>query len=76
MVLIGIYLIFTDFSFIAKFIIISVMIFICDLLNKEGVKNKEWNETEYPKLYEEWQRNYNEWQHTYLCKKCGTRFID
>ena len=75
-VLIGIYVLFTDFSLTAKFIIIFGMSFICDLLKKEGDKNKEWNETEYQKLYEEWQRNYNEWQHTYLCRKCGTRFMD
>ena len=48
-----------------------------------GVKNKKWNETEYPKLREEYEREYKQWQyyyelwqHSYICRKCGNIFTD
>ena len=78
-------------SFIMIIVVTFIPITISILIHKETLKNNEWNETEYPKVYEEWkntvyadyqrsyeqwQYNYNQWQHSYLCKKCGNIFTD
>ena len=72
-------------------VVTFIPITISILIHKETLKNNEWNETEYPKVYEEWkntvyaeyqrsyeqwQYNYNQWQHSYLCRKCGNIFTD
>lgn len=33
-----------------------------------SVQNSNWNETEYPRLYEEWTNSF-------ICHKCGHRFV-
>lgn len=81
--LIAFILVSGTFSIITKIIGVAVIGYICRFLNKEGIKNTEWNNREYPKIYEEykrdyekWQHDYDTWQHSYICKKCGTIFTD
>ena len=35
---------------------------------KKGQEAKKWNQEVYPQLL-------NKWQHSYMCMKCGNRFI-
>ena len=57
----------SDIGFLFKILWMSICFYCVWFLHKESVSNAEWNETEYPKLYEEWSK-------TYLCNKCGKKF--